>query len=512
MTNTITRASLRPFLAMLTVLALLAAPVAIAEEPMETSRIQGGEEVNVSTQEPTVLMRDDRLDRAVEITGDHLTVERVDDWREVLQAPTPTGTQQLASWNHRNETIDRYPNVSDVRLLTFTEPDATILVEPLGSDLQLTAEHEGTYDLEPVSDRLLEHSHHVSPNATESVQYYEHRAQDQLAMEFEGETRFHLEGSFQVYIWGVTAEVVGDQAETYTTGQWTEDQTEGTEIVTEEHFAFAQLRVLRGTLSMSADSPQELATFADTYQANLGDDAKAVFEEATGIMQGPGTAYRSNGDTLAAQDGLYRWSYGGDHVTSSIVESPAEVAGGEPVSASGEGSTLLWGLGAAFAIASIAAARKGLGPYVASIRAWIRQRRVERWMQTGDRLTSVRDYASAHDYYEKVTDAYPEISEAWYSRGIVLQELGRHAEAAEAFAQANESINEEEPELVEMAACEAWRAEEETRARELFEQLAILDPIRLRQRLQEPSFADLRTQSWMKDLLDVEQDNMVQYA
>lgn len=478
---------------------------------MDAGHIHGGEQIDVSAQQPTLLLRDSTLPGVVELEGEHVTVERIDDWREVVQASTPSGNQQLASYNHRNETLDRYDGEKQIRVLGFTEPNSTLLVNPLDRDTEMTTSHRGTYSVEPSEDRLLEHSHYASPNSTENPQYYEYRAKDKLAMGLEGENQLNLEGAFELYLWGARVEVVGDNGTVYETGHWAQDRSEGTNTVREEHFVFARIRMSNSHLSMSLDQPRQLTAFADTFQADLASQSKATFEDAQGVLSGPDSAYRSEGGTMSAQDGTYRWSYDGENIETTAIDPPFGVDGGEAVSTASDGLSWWWALAPLVAIAALVGARRGR-LYVDTARAWLRERRVQRWTQAGDRLTSVRDYASAHEYYNRITEAYPEISEAWYSKGVVLQEMGRHAEAADAFVEAHESIQEDEPEMIEMAACEAWRAGDEEQARELFERLGRLDPIRLRRRLDEPDFADVGDQPWVRELLGLDEDAGVQYA
>lgn len=478
---------------------------------METSRIQGDEGVNVTAEAPTLLLRDASLSGIVELDGSHLTVERVDDWREVVQTKTPAGTQQIASYNHRNRTVDHHAGLEEARVLGFQEPNATVLVTPLEPDVELSTSHQGAYGVQPTKDRLLEHSHYVDPNATQSEQYYEYRAREKVSMAFDGESDLELSGSFEIYLWGATAEVIANESATYETGYHYEDRSQGTESVTEEHYVFARLRVTQGTLSMDVQGARQMLAFADAFRAEPGATSELTFADAEGTLPGPGSAYEGNGETMSAQGGAYRWSYADERVATAAVETPAAVEGGEPVATDGDAALWPWLLVGLAAI-GLVAARGPVNRYADQARAWLRERRVERWMQAGDRMTSVRDYEAAHKYYEQITETYPEISEAWYSRGIVLQELDRHGEAADAFVRAHETINEDEPELVDMAAAEAWRAGEEDKARELFEQLAVLDPIRLQRRLHEPGFDDLRNRSWMRELLDVDDQTGVQYA
>lgn len=498
----------------LAALALVVSPAAVATQgSLDTVRVEGTAEVNVSAEAPTLMVRDHELPGEVEVTADHLTVERVDDWRETVQGQTTGGEQEVASNNHRNRSMHQHPAVEEARLLGFTEPNATMLVEPLSPNVDFSMQHQGEYRITPRQDRMLEHSHYVTPNSTDSVQYYEYRAEEELGMLLDGESRAVLEGSFEIYLWGITAEVIGDGVSTYETGHHVEDRSQGAQTLTEEHFVFVRMRVSNGTLAMSLDNPAEWGTFADRMDADVGAEAQVTFQDAQGILPGPDRSYETGGDTVAAQDGTYRWAYEGDHVDTTTLDSPAQVEGGQPMATEAEGVSSAWTwVLALLGLVATAGAVWAYRSHADDLRAWLREHRVERWMQTGDRLTSVRDYESAHEYYERITDRYPEISEAWYSQGVVLQEMGRHAKAAEAFEQANESIQEEEPELVDMAACEAWRAGEEDQARELFEQLAVLDPLRLRERLQEPSFSELKNCDWMRELLDVDEETMVHYV
>lgn len=503
-------------LAVLAVVALgsvLGAPLAAADGgSMETTGIQGDAEVNVSATAPTMLLRDASLAGTVELEGEHVTVERVDDWREVVRAKTPTGSQELLSNNHRNRTIHHHDGLETARVLGFNEPNATVLVTPLEPDVDLSTTHQGSFAVKPTEDRVLERSHFIQPvNGTDSKLYYEYKTRQKVSMAFDGASTAEVTGSFEVYLWGASAEIIANESASYETGHFVEERSQGTQTVTEDHYVFARLRVTQGTLTMDVERPRQMVAFADTFRADPGADAELTFLDANGTLPGPSSSYRSEGDTLSARDGAYRWTYDGDRVATATVEAPADVEGGQPVNADDETPVWPW-LAAGLAAVGLVAVGQPVDRHADRARAWLRERRVDRWMQAGDRMTSVRDYEAAHKYYARVTETYPEISEAWYSRGIVLQELDRHDDAAEAFVQAHETINEDEPELVDMAAAEAWRAGEEAKARELFEQLAVLDPIRLRRRTQEPGFEDLRSRGWMRDLLDTDDTTGVQYA
>lgn len=502
-------------LAALAAATLVALPAAGAADvsSLDTSRIHGQGELDVIAEDPTLFLRDEMLPGSVEVTGEELEVERVDDWKESVQAQTPTGPVELASYNDRNVSTHQHTDLDRVRLLTLTEPDATMIVKPLASGTQLSAHHDGDYEAEPVEDKMLEHSHVASPNATYTDQYYEYRADDELGLEIAGESEILLEGSFEVYLWGAMAEVVANETQIYETGHWVEDRSEGAKTVTEEHFVFVRMRIEDGALEASIDGVDTLAAFAGTLHADLADSGDVTFEDADGILPGPDLFYEATGETVRAQDGTYTWSHAGDQIATDTLEAPTSVAGGQPV---GDNEALggwgMWSLAAAIGLVAVVGAARTLRPYVDEARAWVRERRVKRWMRTGDRLTAVRDYEAACGYFAKITERYPEISEAWYSQGIVLQELGRHDEAAEAFVEAERAIQEDEPELLEKAATEAWRADEEEQARELFERLAILDPIRLRRKVQTPAFAALRSKPWMQDLLDIDERTDVHYA
>lgn len=146
--------------------------------------------------------------------------------------------------------------------------------------------------------------------------------------------------------------------------------------------------------------------------------------------------------------------------------------------------------------------RRTLGAKIDSARAELRERRVQSWMQTGDRLTSVREFERALKWYDQTTETYPNHAEAWYAKGACLAEMDDHEGAAQAYARANELLGGDDPQLLDMAATEAWNAGDEELAMSWFEELADIEPNRFLQRIQEPGYQDLRERPRIQACLD----------
>ncbi len=177
-------------------------------------------------------------------------------------------------------------------------------------------------------------------------------------------------------------------------------------------------------------------------------------------------------------------------------------------------STWLW-IAAVLVVILTGVATRFAGPIqqrIIEAKARRREQRVEAWMHNGDRLTSVRDYEGALGWYARVVSAYPSVTEAWYAMAVVLTELGRHAEAAEAYGKANEQLGGDDPELLDLAGLAAWRAGETEQARDAWEQLSVVDPVRLRERLRDPSLGELADEPWVRQLFETPKEASVSYA
>lgn len=340
--------------------------------------------------------------------------------------------------------------------------------------------------------------------------------------------RAELAGSFDLFVNNVTMQI--DSA----SGSWENwtglrEESENAAVSSYE-LRVTTLRVETGRLVVERPSAVDLLSesahaqvdgevTADSADGDLmGLDSRYVFDDAPLKMTGSGEM-----DLQAAPGSGETGGSIGEEVRDRVDLAPTgsfDVAEGPgvtvtPIDAAAS-DALPWtqiGLGALAVLAvGLFLVRDRVRAIVDTIRARVRERRVEAWMRAGDRLMAVRDYERAHGYYARVAKRYPEVAEAWYSKALVLTELGRHTDAADAYAEANALVGGDDPELVDLAATAAWRGGERDRARELFERLSVLDPMRLRERLSKPEMSDLDEQPWVDALFEPDEEGMAPYA
>lgn len=476
-----------------------------AADGVTTAQVEGQGQLSTLVEDGTVAYQADRAPAELELEAETLDVTVVDDERESVRSDAGGGGElEPVSNAERNEEDHSF---QDATLTTpaALDPNATLVVEP---DASPVAQHEvaatggGPFEAEPVPERTLEQSHWVDEEAPENKYYYEYAVDDVVGLQTETST-VEVEGTFHLYIWGHSVEVEGaDDATSFRTGHWEEGPSQGVDNYAREHYVHALVSARNATLTLDTGSAQALGMYGERLEIDAADDGVLRFLDASGTLEAQDGTIQGDGSTLVASDGTYDLGYGDGDLTATTSSPPEVLRGGGTAETLGSvvGTSAPSALGALVLVAGLVAGATLARPHLETVRAWWRERRVDAWMAAGDRFTGVRDYERAHGAYAKITERYPSVTEAWYSKAVALQELGRHEESGEAFLAARENLCEEEPELLDMGAAELWRAGEREQARELFVTLYEVDADRVARRLEDAEFADLRDEGpWTDD-------------
>lgn len=319
-----------------------------------------------------------------------------------------------------------------------------------------------------------------------------------------------VEGTFQVFLNNVSFQVEhGEEAWKHWTGY--REQEEGAAAHYESRVTVVTIQ--EGTLTLSMLGG--LSGYTDAASVDL--DGKARASDADGDLIAPETQYLFETASLALDGTGVLDLHVNDKQATTLLSGLKVDAQGAFNVASTQGVKQVslepdegWSLGSFEASAGgavllgalLVASRGPLLRHIDQARAGLRERRIRKWMQTGDRLTSVREFERAHDWYQRITDTYPNHAEAWYSEASALEELNRPGEAAEAYAKVNELIGGDDPELLDLAGAAAWRAGDRAKALELFEVLASIAPGRLTERIHEEGYEELKDHPEIKDALE----------
>jgi len=463
-------------------------------------------------------------DASVELEASKIEVTT--DWQETTRARTPTGQSYDADYDVGTDTY-RFSDAS-MTLETFDRSPEVLAIGT--DDAQVSAQSTGQVDLGMIENRNITQvgtSDEASAADQAPPGFWYHVGGPSLS--FANLDQGTVTGDFTLFVHNVTMVVDSDGSEPWR--NWTGERYENpSSPVSEYEIRVTVIEVTDGTLTL--ETPDALSMIG--RQSDLTVDGTITADQAQGELIEGTTKYtfrdaplRLEGSgSLSAMSPSVTGTVGGTAVAPNTEPIKLETAGQFDVednsdvsvssvpaeqSASNDGLTMVAGA-IALALVGLFLARGRLRPAIERVRAHVRERRVEQWMEAGDRLTSVRDYEKAHECYAKITDKYPEVAEAWYAKGVVLSELGRHDASANAFEEANEAIGGDDPELIDLSAREAWQAGDETRARPLFEELAVKDPMRLRERLNEPAFAELRDEPWIEALFEPDEEDLSSYA
>jgi tetratricopeptide (TPR) repeat protein len=493
----------------------IAVPVA-ADDSFESGEIEGSGELDIRTHAGTLAFEDDVLSADISLSAQQARLEIVNDTGQVVEASAGGGSVQPASNSERNETVHHFEEPLDASIDRVID-QGVVIVKPWAGPNDVNVQTEAGSTASPVDRRVLDESHFVTEHNTGGGSfYYNHTVQDAIAVQPEGPTEVEVTGSLQVYLWGVEASLsTSEGSSAVETGHWSRDHSQGLETVKEDHYVHANLYLEGASLTVETADASSLSLFSESYELDPADEASLRFPNASGELATAEAVYDGTGETLVAEDGSFDVAFT-DEATLAVDarDSPAQVHGWQPVDEGPLEDKRTWGwslLGVVGAV-GVGLGAAWLHPKLRSAQAWWRQRRIDAWMHSGDRLTSVRDYQGAHDAYAKVTERYPEVTEAWYSKGLVLQEMGRHAEASQTFREANRQLGEDEPELVELAAREAWRAGDVDESSTLFRELYGMDAERVRECLQDPEFEELKNRAWVRNAFKDEGQTMVSYA
>ncbi len=124
----------------------------------------------------------------------------------------------------------------------------------------------------------------------------------------------------------------------------------------------------------------------------------------------------------------------------------------------------------------------------AGARAKLRRHRMERWLETGDRLIEASDPEGALPWYRRTTETYPESMEGWVSLASCLMDLKRFEEASRAYERGHEAMaNGDAPMLVSAASC-AMQADDIERAYALLREAARRDQAYVQKRFARGEF------------------------
>ncbi len=338
----------------------------------------------------------------------------------------------------------------------------------------------------------------------------------------------HAEGNFTLFLNNVTVEMTSDQGDWE---RWTGYREGPSRLPANAYESRVTILVVeQGSLSLEAKDTTALygptskidvdgEVTARNVQGPLAlDDRLYRFEgtplhlQGVGILDTQPQADRTSATEAVADDGPLPTRFTAAGAFS--VDGAREVqALAQQSHETGQNWLLLSGLGV-LTVAAVATAFSWSRITAAfdCHRAKRRQQNVRSWMQTGDRLVSVREYDRALGWYEKITDAYPNQAEAWYAQGVCLTELEDHGHAADAYERANELLGGDDPEILDLQGAAAWRAGQEDRAVEAFEALARQDPSRLGRRLSQDGFSTLKKHPRMAELLETDDSSSTSYV
>jgi hypothetical protein len=336
----------------------------------------------------------------------------------------------------------------------------------------------------------------------------------------------HVEGTFQVFLNNVSMTV--DHADE-TWQHWTGHREDANGPSSSYESRVTVLTVENGTLNLRAEP--SVTGYATSSTVDV--DGQVEAEDAEGdltlsdqrlVYDGDPLRVEGSGaiDLAAATDGADRAqrSTATPRLEASL-QGPFDVAetpGVERVQISSSEDAgrpdplLAGGLGLVLVVGAALALRDPLHRHLDEFRAELRRRRVEKWMQTGDRLTQVREFDRALGWYTRITDTYPNHAEGWYARASTLEELNRNEEAAAAYERVNALLGGDDPELLDMAGAAAWRAGNREKALECFLELARLEPRRLRERVHEEGFRDLLDEPRIENALSEGHQEKSYYA
>ncbi|MDX1610796.1 MAG: tetratricopeptide repeat protein [Candidatus Thermoplasmatota archaeon] len=465
----------------------LKAPDGLALDGSTTARLDTG----------ILHLRDNGLPvDAVTLTAEAATITV--SWQEGYR--TLIDGREFRQYQDRGQ--DRH-TFQDVQLSLAPDQAVPEVLAMLGTNAQAVAATQGQATVSTIADAdVTQVEWSPETQGTEDAPGFWYHVQGPW-VHFQGFDQATVQGNLDLFVNNVTLSLTAGQGTAQETWEhWTgyKEADPGAPVT---HFETrVTILELRGAELEIRDAPASL--MAEQGEVDLDGQVRAgvvvgeltdalhryTYPEAPLRMHGQGTLALAAAIGGAAQGAIDRqaghWvtlTPQGDYAvepTSGMYASPLEApdAGGT--------SDWIWML-TGFALVSITAtvvlARSHLVRAWDGYRAKRRERNVREWMRTGDRLTGVRDFAKAHTWYAKVTQAYPEVTEAWYAQAVALSELGRHHEAAQAYRRANELLGGDDPEIMDLAALAHFKAGEREAAQALWSELAILDPLRLQRRL-----------------------------
>lgn len=448
------------------------------------------------------------------------TLEVTYTWRSGERARASSDGDDIVRASHDEGQETRSFDAASVDI-SGLQAEPEVLVYNVGSS-DLQARGEGLVELAPIVDRTLsevENSNETTSLGDTPEHHGFHYRIEDPAVSVDLADAITVEGSFDLFVNNVTLDVSASEENW---DHWTGYREQSMGPASKFESRVTRISVENATLSLRA--PDSIQAIAEEHSGRIS--GHVVADQAQGRISQAATDYTFDGERVGLEgSGAFDTSVAPDSTTD--LTEPLDDSGQLPVRFSPEGPFTVdektlsvasqshegaatgfiagsWWIPASFLALTVvvAAGRRPVGAKIDAWRAELRDRRVTSWMRTGDRLTSVREFDRALKWYDRITETYPNHAEAWYSKGACLAEVDDHVGAARAYAEANELIGGDDPQLLDLAAAEAWEAGEEELAIGWFGRLAELEPRRFLQRLDQPGYGDLREREQIRVFLD----------
>ncbi|MHB1262562.1 MAG: hypothetical protein ACYC2H_12700 [Thermoplasmatota archaeon] len=371
---------------------------------------------------------------AMSIEGSQWNVRTHSDYRNSTVRSPVDGQYLVASEGKSNSVVNVQGEAEAVVL--GGETVGRIIVRPLSPNYVAMVNHEGSFVLAPIVGELLDESHAWAGYTPRHPDYYQYVVNDTLRMGLDGKTDLVVQGDFQVYLWGVRAEINGAGHDSQV---WTGHKSVERYVVngyeptlTEEQFTYATMLVYNGTLRYGS---------AEGHPVVYANEIGATSVDPVELQDAQGTVPGDNGDYVVAgssvvKDGSFQWSHEADgRIGVKFLGTPGGVQGDSVAFQPAPLIERSWFVPAALALTALAAiAAAYLAPAAAGRRSadvgpglsGLRAAGFRRWAAAADDRGHLRRAAF---WAGRAQRTAPHDWDATLERAIYLAQVGRFSKA-----------------------------------------------------------------------------------